>query len=115
METVQGEVIEAGTNATDELFQMQKVLSATAKELQKVFSEAAKQSVEAQKKESMLTVEVATLQTRVIEAQHAISAMELELKTMQAIEAQFDAFVDSTSLEAKLAQIQIASSLAPRL
>ena len=105
VEEIQTQVFAAGAGATEELFQRQKDLSAAAKEHHRAFAEAVKHSVDAQRGESSLAVEVAAHQRRVIEAQHAISAMELELKGMQAIEAQFDAVVDSTNLEAKLAQL----------
>ena len=47
----------------------------------------------------------ATLKTRVVEAQHALTAVELELKQTQELEQEFEAEVAQSYLEAKLTQV----------
>lgn len=49
----------------------------------------------------------ATLKTCVIEAQHALTVVELELKQTQELEEEFEAEVAQSSLESKLTQVSI--------
>ena len=58
LDSVQTQINSAGKNASDQLFEEQKKLSTRARQQQEIFTDAVKQSAEAQKKESLVAVEV---------------------------------------------------------
>jgi hypothetical protein len=107
LDAIQAQITAAGKNVSEYLLEDVKKMSAQAKEEQNAFAEAIQTSTEAQKKESMLALEVATLKTGLIEAQHALTAMEAELKLTQALEEGYEAELHQAHLEAKLTQVSL--------
>jgi len=111
LDGIQLQISGADANSSEALLAEQKTLSASGKETQGLYAVAVINFAEAEKKESAVALEVATLKTCVIEAQHALTVVELELKQTQELEEEFEAEVAQSSLESKLTQILSEKSL----